>query len=126
MRAPDIMLRYLNSRVGHGRILRIFTANEMKNHGLAWGSALVFCCLCGLLHAERVGAQSAPQQKPAPLTVDRDPVRSPDPDEPSRAKTDTVVSEKGGFVLRSDVEEVSLNATVLDKEGRLIQDLKKE
>jgi VWFA-related protein len=73
-------------------------------------------------------AQNPPAtpQKPPPLTVDRDPVRSPDPDEPRNAKTDTVVKETGGYVLRSDVEEVSLNVTVLDSSGHLVQDLKRD
>jgi Ca-activated chloride channel homolog len=67
-------------------------------------------------------------QKPAapPLTVDRDPVRSPDPDAPATAPSDTVTKEQGGFVLRSDVEEVSLNVTVLDGSGHLVQDLKRD
>ena len=68
---------------------------------------------------------AAPQKAP-PLTVDHDPVRSPDPDEPHNAKTDTVVKETGGYVLRSDVEEVSLNVTVLDNSGHLVQDLKRD
>ena len=68
---------------------------------------------------------TAPQKGP-PLTVDHDPVRSPDPDEPHNAKTDTVVKETGGYVLRSDVEEVSLNVTVLDNSGHLVQDLKRD
>jgi len=62
---------------------------------------------------------------PPPFTVDRDPVRSPDPDTPSTAPTDTVTKEKGGFVLRSEVEEVSLNITVLDSHGAIVQDLHK-
>jgi Ca-activated chloride channel homolog len=61
-----------------------------------------------------------------PLTVDRDPVRSPDPDLPVTSPIDNVSKEKGGFVLRSEVEEVSLNVTVLDNGGHIIQDLKRE
>ena len=60
----------------------------------------------------------------APLTVDRDPVRSPDAPGPT-AVGNEVKKEGGGYVLRQDVEEVVLNATVLDG-NRLVQDLKKE
>ena len=67
-----------------------------------------------------------PPKTPPPFTVDRDPVRSPDPDTPITGPTDTVTKEKSGFVLRSEVEEVSLNVTVLDSSGHLVQDLKRE
>jgi Ca-activated chloride channel homolog len=67
------------------------------------------------------------QAPPAPpLTTDRDPVRSPDPDLPPTGPTDTVSKEKGGFVVRQEVEEVSLNVTVLDNSGHIVQDLKRE
>ena len=64
-----------------------------------------------------------PAQAPS-LTVDRDPVRSPD-GEP--AATATPLRKQGGegFVLRADVEEVVLNATVLSG-SQLVQDLKKD
>jgi VWFA-related protein len=56
---------------------------------------------------------------PQPLTVDRDPVRSPDSEPPAPR------IENSGFVLHTDVEEVSLNCTVLNG-NRLVSDLKKE
>ena len=68
--------------------------------------------------------QSTQKQQP-PLTVDRDPVRSPDPDVPGGTPS-TISKEGPGFVLRSNVEEVSLNVTVLDDKGRIVQDLKRE
>jgi Ca-activated chloride channel homolog len=57
-----------------------------------------------------------------PLTVDRDPVRSPDAEPPSTS-AGAITKESGGFVLRTDVEEVVLNATVLEG-NRLVPDLK--
>jgi VWFA-related protein len=73
-------------------------------------------------------AQKTPNQPtsaPAPsLTVDRDPVRSPDAPGPSTSGNE-VKKEGGGYILRQDVEEVVLNATVLDG-NRLVQDLKKD
>jgi Ca-activated chloride channel homolog len=64
-----------------------------------------------------------PQNPQAPpLTVDRDPVRSPDAEPPSSA-SGPMHKEGGGFVLHTDVEEVVLNATVLEG-NRLVPDLK--
>ena len=64
-----------------------------------------------------------PGQAPSP-TVDRDPVRSPDA-EPSSTGNEPLRKEGSGFVLRTDVEEVVLNATVLEG-NKLVPDLKKE
>jgi Ca-activated chloride channel homolog len=69
-------------------------------------------------------AKPAPAQQAPPLTVDRDPVRSPDAEAPSSA-AGSISKEGTGFVLRTDVEEVVLNATVLDG-NRLVPDLKQE
>jgi VWFA-related protein len=71
--------------------------------------------------------QTQPKQPSAPpLTVDRDPVRSPDPESPRGPADNSINKEKGGFVLRSDVEEVSLNVTVLNGSGQIVQNLRKE
>jgi Ca-activated chloride channel homolog len=65
---------------------------------------------------------TAAQQAP-PLTVDHDPVRSPDGNAPNQAPLQK--EGKDGYVLRTDVEEVVLSATVLEG-NRLVPDLKKE
>ncbi|MFZ0392929.1 MAG: VWA domain-containing protein [Terracidiphilus sp.] len=78
-----------------------------------------------LLPAQKTPTQEVPSGSPgqAPsLTVDRDPVRAPAGPGPS-APQSNVEKEHGGYVLRTDVEEVSLNCTVLDSSGRLVQDL---
>jgi VWFA-related protein len=66
-----------------------------------------------------------PAQAPAPspsLTEDRDPVRSPD----GAPSAYPVLRKEGdGYVLRTDVEEVSLNCSVLDG-NRMVPDLKKD
>jgi Ca-activated chloride channel homolog len=73
------------------------------------------------------GAQQAtPASQTPPLTVDRDPVRSPDGESAPAAKRPAIEKEGSQFVLHYDVEEVVLNATVLDSGGHLVQDLKKE
>lgn len=62
--------------------------------------------------AARPAALQAQAPGAAPsLTVDRDPVRSPDGESPAKTRLEKA---KGGYVLRTDVEEVVLNATVLD------------
>ena len=67
-------------------------------------------------------AQAQTHAQAPSLTVDRDPVRSPD-GEPSALPA--VRKEGDGYVLRTDVEEVSLNCSVLDG-NRMVPDLKKE
>jgi VWFA-related protein len=66
-------------------------------------------------------ADKTPAQAPS-LTVDRDPVRSPD-GEP--AAPPVLRKEGDGYVLHTDVDEVALNCTVLDG-NRMVPDLKKE
>jgi VWFA-related protein len=74
-------------------------------------------------------AQSAPAPRQAPqapsLTVDRDPVRSPEGDLPAPVNTPQVHKQAEGYVLHTDVEEVVLNTSVLEG-TRLVADLKKE
>ncbi|MGB7548751.1 MAG: VWA domain-containing protein [Terracidiphilus sp.] len=83
-----------------------------------------------------LGAQQAPTparaipnpaqaQAQAPsLTVDRDPVRSPDLAGPATAAGVPLKKEGEGYILRTNVEEVVLNATVLEG-NRLVQNLTK-
>jgi len=66
------------------------------------------------------GTGETKAQAPA-LTVDRDPVRSPDTGAPAEAPLEKTPQ---GYVLRTNVEEVELSATVLDG-TRLVPDLKK-
>jgi VWFA-related protein len=65
-------------------------------------------------------AQPAAQVSPA-LTVDRDPVRSPEAEDAIQTQAH---KEGSGYILHADVEEVVLNATALDG-TRLVNDLKK-
>ena len=66
------------------------------------------------------------QQKAPPLTVDRDPARSPDGEAPATAPSEPLHKQgQQGYVLHTDVEEVVLNCTVLEG-NRLVPDLKKE
>lgn len=76
-----------------------------------------------------LAAQQTPPTQPAPLTVDRDPVRSPDGEAPphaAAAPSEPMHKQGEGYVLHTDVEEVVLSATVIDGNNRLVPDLKKE
>jgi Ca-activated chloride channel family protein len=79
-----------------------------------------------------LGAQQAPKattpaasSQAPPLTVDRDPVRSPDAEQPSSVTGEPLRKEGEGYVLHTNVEEVVLNATVLQG-TQLVQTLKRE
>jgi VWFA-related protein len=73
-----------------------------------------------LLPAQQPSAPAAAQ--PPSLTVDRDPVRSPDGEPPALS---SVRKQGEGYVLRTDVEEVALNCTVLHA-NQPVSGLKKE
>ena len=77
-----------------------------------------------------------PETQP-PLNVDRDPIQSPDPEDnepvsPShpgpqvRGPQTLEKGQHGGFTLKRNVDEVVLNITVLDNDGRLVNDLNKD
>jgi len=87
---------------------------------------LAFCLVAPVNIAALTQSQPARQAPKSPLTVDTDPVRSPDAEIAPGTPTGAVTKESSGFVLRSEVEEVSLNVTVLDSSGRLVQNLKRE
>lgn len=86
-----------------------------------------------LISTLTLGAQQAPKPAvPAPqaqapsLTVDTDPVRSPDAELPPSASGEPLHKEGGeGYVFHTNVEEVVLNATVLEG-SQLVQTLKQE
>src|ERR1700723_1478797 len=68
------------------------------------------------------------------MTVDRDPVASPDPDAPVKSQSgappqstgpEAIGREGGKYTLHEDAYEVRLNATVLDSSGKSIQTLDK-
>ena len=69
-------------------------------------------------------ARPSPQNQ-QPLTVDRDPVRSPDPEPPNTGVGPIRKEGPQGYTLHTEVDEVVLNCTVLDG-NRLVPDLKKD
>ncbi len=78
------------------------------------------------LQAQQPAKPPAPAAQSPSLTVDRDPVRSPDADTPATPAGEALRKQGEGYVLHTDVEEVILNATVLSSGNQLIQNLKKE
>jgi Ca-activated chloride channel family protein len=99
-------------------------------------AALALCA--GLVIGPAVIAQSKAPDPQKPLTVDRDPVVSPDvgdnqpgaeitPPSANSSSGSTNALTKGdhGYTLRRDVEEVVLNATVLDDHNKLVMTLTK-
>jgi VWFA-related protein len=109
----------------------------------------VFCCTGVWAFGQNVPAQPpAPQTIPSRdltrpqaqpnLTVDRDPIFSPDPEQkpavaaitPAAPATaapsqpgQALEKQGNGFVLRADVNEVLLPCTVVDEKGQLVTDL---
>jgi VWFA-related protein len=79
------------------------------------------------LAAQSSSSSATPQGKTEnpSLTEDRDPVRTPDAEPPESSTTGPLRKEGEGYILRADVEEVVLNATVLEG-SKLVTDLKKE
>jgi Ca-activated chloride channel homolog len=80
------------------------------------------------LEAQQPARPAAPnaQTQAAPLTVDRDPVRSPDAETPATTAGEPLKKQGEGYILHTDVEEVILNATVLSGNNQLVQNLKKD
>jgi Ca-activated chloride channel family protein len=77
------------------------------------------------LYAQQTQPAPAPTQAPS-LTVDRDPVRSPDAEPPEPAGSGKPLQKEGAqYVLRTDVEEVELSATVLQG-NRIVQNLNRD
>jgi len=108
-------------------------------------AAATACCSAGLLPAQTPPASpvqpaanaanasdpTRPEIQPR-LDVDRDPIPSPDPVAPTPALATITSSVPGGvekghdgmYTLRTNVDEVLLNCTVIDDKGRIVTDLK--
>jgi len=99
---------------------------RLCNNAITGILCVVLCAATGPLRAQQ--AAGKPQQAPAPasvpsLNVDRDPVRSPDV-EPPATGAGPLTKNGEGYILRTNVDEVVLNATVLQG-NQLVQNLTK-
>lgn len=104
----------------------------------AAASCSLLVVFAGLMLHPQVAAQQAQKPVAPSLTVDRDPVPSPDADQsPTASQTspagtapamtaDQVQRAGGTYTLRTAVGEVRLNASVLDGNGRMVQTLPRE
>ncbi len=92
----------------------------------------------GVVRAQSAGTAAPPETQQG-LEVERDPVRSPDAADNAAVKpssgndavagakqTDDIGKQEGRYTLRRDVQEVVLNATVLDDQGHLVNDLARD
>ncbi len=86
---------------------------------------LISTLTLGAQQAQKPAIPATPAQAP-PLTVDTDPVRSPDAEQAPSVNGAPLHKEGGeGYVLHTNVEEVVLNATVLEG-SQLVQTLKQQ
>jgi Ca-activated chloride channel homolog len=95
---------------------------------LAFLALMVVSSFCGLAGAQTPAAQPNAPEKQLPLNVDRDPVRSPDAEAPAgkEAGSEVLGKDNGRFTLQRNVDEVVLNATVLDDKQHMINTLSKD
>jgi Ca-activated chloride channel homolog len=101
----------------------------------SWLLALPIFLLCGLpgpAVAQVAGSPSAapvqPEKQP-PLNVDRDPVASPDGENGPSGQTSNPAAigrDNGRYTLQRNVDEVVLNATVLDDHQHMVTTLAKD
>lgn len=107
----------------------------MHRRSNAWewtiGATLVLLSLAGA-HAQVPSMPKQPASQQPGLSVDVDPVPSPDPDVATPASPQTAagspeVNRQGGkFTLNANAYEVQLNASVLDGSGRTVDSLPKD
>lgn len=116
---------------------------HLRSNGIGSRTTVAGWLLVGCLSVSGWAQQPTPSQvstKPQTsvqqpsLTVDRDPVASPDVEAPAKAATEpprgvgtpVITKEAGKYTLRQDAFEVRLNATVLDGSGKSVQTLDKD
>jgi VWFA-related protein len=87
-----------------------------------------------VLNGQQAPAPPSPAEQQPSLTVDRDPVPSPEPTGAAAAPPATHPAQqggeltrgRGGYTLTRNVDEVILNATVVDDHDHLVTGLKKD
>lgn len=126
--------------------------SRVTGHAAAGGSVLVWSVVLWLawpvgaaqvpasssstpspISATSAGQTGAPAaSSPSPLTVDRDPVPSPDPvsaaptvanGPAAPVRSGEITRENGRYILQTNAYEVRLNASVIDSSGRSIDGL---
>jgi Ca-activated chloride channel homolog len=106
----------------------------MRHRSKAWWRVAVLCVFLGAVQGTvRAQTTSAPVIQPAaPLSVDSDPVPSPDassapkataPATAQQAPAGEVTRQNGHYTLQANAYEVRLNASVLDGSGKEVDSL---
>jgi VWFA-related protein len=115
-------------------MLQQISKTQFRSLALPLFIALFVPTFSAMGSAQPAPAKQQPAAKQPSLTVDRDPVASPDIDSPAPSQTGSsqgaglgkIERQGGKYTLRTDAYEVRLNATVLDSSGRSIQTLTKD
>ncbi len=91
---------------------------------------LATLALCGVFLFGSAACQTAtpaPARQAPPLTVDSDPVPSPDPPSSAAPAAQTgptaITQQNGRYTLRANAYEVRLNASVIDSSGKAVDSL---
>ena len=109
---------------------------RLRSRRLGWAVWILWLGLPILGFAQGQGTTPAASGQ-MPLTIDRDPVPSPDAEKPPGAATEApqglknegpqgIERDSGKYTLRENAYEVRLNATVFDGSGRSVLDLGKD
>src|SRR6202453_2930790 len=90
----------------------------------------LLCCLPGPAVAQEAASTPVQPEKQRPLNVDRDPIASPDgdvttPPQPNQTAS-AIGRDNGKYPLQRNVDEVVLNATVLDDKQHMVTSLAKD
>jgi Ca-activated chloride channel family protein len=116
-----------------------FTSSTVRKTFVSVSATLFWVCsaaaqIPGLTQPQPQG-QPTTQQRHRPLTVDRDPAPSIDPDTPALATPATPVpsgtgqvgkDQTGRYTLQADAYEIQLHVTVVDSSGRAADYLQKD
>ena len=113
-------MRRVQSSMASVSIVRSVLANSPLRRYAHLLAVLLLLATGTVLHAQQ---STPPAAIPAAPTADVDPVPSPDAPSASATASQEIARTKTGFLLQQNVEEVSLNVTVIDNKGRIVQDL---
>jgi len=123
---PNGLHRFLSLASGFAISDDLFARGHMQ-----FRRKILICLGLSLLRIHGADAQVPAQHIPRPLTVDRDPAPSIDPDVPQRNETPgpppgvgpVSKDQTGRYTLEAEAYEVQLHVTVLDASGRPAQNL---
>jgi VWFA-related protein len=109
--------------------MHLCSKSYWRHLAITWVGMFVVCSASGF--AQQPSGRAVQPGSVPDLTVDRDPVASPDPDLPAKVAEQAAAASiakdaSGKYTLREDAYEVRLDATVFDSKGRSVQTLDKD